>query len=74
MRDIYSALGSPEMFAMGNRRKDPACLVEQAVNAALGETFAAAEQLVLERLGNVTLADLSADFHRRDEARRGKQS
>ena len=35
LRDIYAALGSPLLFAIGNRTEAPDCLVEQAVNAAL---------------------------------------
>lgn len=62
-RDIYDALGRPEMLAMGNRTEAPGCLVEQLVNAALGDAFDAAEALLLARFGTVTLADLSADFH-----------
>ncbi len=47
LRDIYTALGSPELFAMGNRTEAPGCLVEQAVNAALEETFREAEALLI---------------------------
>ena len=35
LRDIYAALGSPLLFAIGNRTEAPDCLVELAVNAAL---------------------------------------
>jgi DNA-binding IscR family transcriptional regulator len=69
LRDIYDALGEPPLLAMGNRSEAPGCLVEQAVNAALDDTFAAAEALLLARLGEVTLAQLSADFHARLAAR-----
>jgi DNA-binding IscR family transcriptional regulator len=65
LRDVYSALGSPELFAMGNRTDAPDCLVEQAVNAALNGAFEDAEALLLERFSAVTLAQLSADFHAR---------
>lgn len=65
LRDIYEALGKPELLAMGNRADAPGCLVEQAVNAALGATFDEAESLLLRRLGEVSLAALSADVHRR---------
>jgi hypothetical protein len=44
---------------MGNRTESPGCLVEQEVNAALGEAFRDAEALLLSRLGQVTLASLS---------------
>jgi DNA-binding IscR family transcriptional regulator len=65
LRDIYVALGTPELFAMGNRTESPMCLVEQAVNTALDGAFRDAEALLLERFGTVTLAALSADFHAR---------
>ncbi len=65
LRDVYDALGSPELLAMGNRTKSPGCLVEQAVNAALLDTFRDAEALLLRRLGAVTLAALATDFHDR---------
>jgi DNA-binding IscR family transcriptional regulator len=65
LRDIYTALGSPSVLAMGNRTETPGCLVEQAVNAALGQAFEDAEALLLARLGEVTLAMLSADVHER---------
>ncbi len=65
LRDIYDALGAPDLFAMGNRTEAPGCLVEQAVNAALDDAFREAQALLLQRLGAVTLARLSADFHAR---------
>ena len=65
LRDVYQAVGSPALIALGNRSERPTCLVEQAVNAALDETFRAAEALILARLGSVSLAALSADFHAR---------
>jgi DNA-binding IscR family transcriptional regulator len=74
LRDIYTALGSPSLLAMGNRTEAPACLVEQAVNAALNQTFHDAEALLLSRLGEVTLARLSADLHDRLVARGGSRT
>ena len=58
---------------MGNRMEAPGCLVEQAVNAALDQTFHDAEALLLSRLGEVTLAMLSADLHDRLVARGGSR-
>lgn len=72
LRDIYMALGSPSLLAIGSRTEAPACLVEQAVNAALNKTFQDAETLLLSRFGEVTLAMLSADFHQRFEKKRRK--
>lgn len=69
LRDVYDALGKPSLLAMGNRTEAPGCLVEQAVNAALGKAFDAAEALLLSRLGEVTLAALSTDFGTRMAAR-----
>lgn len=63
--DIYNALGGPEILAIGNRTDAPGCLVEQAVNTALGGAFEDAEALLLRRFGEVTLAALSADVHTR---------
>lgn len=65
LRDVYFALGSPQMLAMSHRTDAPDCLVEQSVNAALDDSFREAEALLLNRLGAVTLAELSADFHAR---------
>jgi hypothetical protein len=50
---------------MGNRSEAPGCLVEQAVNAAMDESFREAEALLMAQLGRITLAALSADFHAR---------
>lgn len=71
LRDIYDALGRPELLAMGNRTEAPGCLVEQAVNAALGEAFDEAEALLLRRFGEISLAALSADFRARIADRGG---
>lgn len=65
LRDVYFALGRPNLFAIGNRTNAPDCLVEQAVNAALDSALREAEALLLDRFGAVTLAQLSADFHAR---------
>jgi DNA-binding IscR family transcriptional regulator len=65
LRDIYTALGSPSLLAIGNRTEAPGCLVEEAVNAALNKSFEDAESLLLSSLGEVTLARLSEDVRRR---------
>lgn len=62
LRDIYDALGAPRLMAMGIPIAHPGCLVEQAVNRRLGSAFADAEALLVARLGDVTLAQLAADF------------
>ena len=60
LRDIYNALGSPSLLAIGNRTEAPGCAIEQAVNGALDDTFQKAEALLLARLDQITLAKLSA--------------
>lgn len=60
--DIYRAIGSPPVFAIGSTVDHPNCLVEQAVNNAVGQALSEAETLLLDRLGRVTLADLARDF------------
>jgi Rrf2 family protein len=62
MRDIYTALGDPTIFAIGVSVDHPGCLVEQAVNRAMGDAFHDAEALLIARFGEITLADLSRDF------------
>ena len=62
MADIYRALGSPAMFALGMANDDPKCIIERSVNARIGDTLAAAEAMIVEQFGSMTLADLRADF------------
>ncbi len=73
LRDVYTALGCPSLLAMGNRTESPGCLIEQAVNAALGQAFREAEARLLERLGGVTLAALRTRVRRRGAARRASR-
>ena len=65
LRDVYTALGCPALLAIGNRTEAPGCLVEQIVNAALGQAFENAETVLLLHLGKVTLAELSVAFRKR---------
>src|SRR3954463_11810427 len=73
LRDIYAALGSPALLAIGNRTETPGCAVEEAVNAALGKSFEAAESLLLSRLGAVTLATLSEHVRSRPRHAHGSK-
>jgi DNA-binding IscR family transcriptional regulator len=68
LHDIYIALDSPTLLAIGNRTEVPDCLVEQAVNMVMSQAFHDAEALLLARFGEVTLAALSKQLqHRRQE-------
>lgn len=63
--DVYRAIGSPNLFAIGNRTARPSCLIEQAVNVALNDTLRDAEARITARLGTLTLAALATDFNDR---------
>ncbi|WP_295814289.1 Rrf2 family transcriptional regulator [uncultured Deinococcus sp.] len=63
--DVYRALGSPTLFAIGNRSECPTCLIEQAVNVVLDDTLKEAEARITARLQTLTLAALASDFHSR---------
>ena len=56
--DVYTALGRPNLFAIGSRSDKPDCLVERNVNAALADTMAQAEALFVKRFGAITLDTL----------------
>lgn len=70
LRDVYQALGSPALLAVGVHLEGPHCLVEQAVNHTLTDAFAEAERVLAKRLGGVTLAQVADDFGRRARRRR----
>lgn len=74
LRDVYAALGSPTLLAMGNRTETPGCVVEAAVNAALGKSFEDAEALLLSRLEAVTLATLRENVRSLLDARQRRST
>lgn len=61
LRDVHNALGGPKLLAIGLADDNPDCLVERAVNAALGEVMAEAEARLLQRFGEVTIGALSRE-------------
>ncbi|MEL1264300.1 Rrf2 family transcriptional regulator [Pseudoxanthomonas putridarboris] len=60
--DVHRALGTPSLLKMNPLNERPECAVQQAVNVALNGVMRDAEALLAARLGEVTLADLAADF------------
>lgn len=68
MRDIYVALGKPSIFAIGLASDRPTCLIEQAVNRALESSFREAEELLVARFGEITLAELASDVDQKQVA------
>lgn len=66
--DVYDALGTPTVFAMGARTESPGCGVERAVNKAMKSAFSEAETLLMKRLHAGSLADVAADVKRQKPA------
>jgi len=65
MADIYRALGSPHLFALGLANDDPRCLVEKSVNARIRDTLSVAQSTILDRFASMTLAEIRDDFEDR---------
>lgn len=62
LMDIYAALGSPALFAIGNDEEQPTCLLARAANAATTTALEAARLQFEESLRSVSIADLTADW------------
>ena len=60
--DVYRAVGSPRLFALGNENKNPACGVERVVNGSIDQVLDAAEAMLLARFAEVSLHSLAAEF------------
>ena len=69
LRDVYAALGERLLFAMDPALRDAGCRVERAVSGALDDFLADAEAMLAERLGRITVADLSASVRALGERR-----
>ena len=63
--DVYRAVGEPPLFSDLVPEDEPECLVEQAVNASMAAAMQEAEAMLIARLGQVTLAQIAADFDQR---------
>ena len=63
--DIHRALGTNRLFAIGNDSENPNCAVEAVVNEALADALTDAEERLLKRFAQITLADLAKEFDRR---------
>lgn len=68
--DVYTALGEPTLFAIGNKNQTPECKVESAVNEALSDTLSEAHALLVNRFGQITLDQIATSTHRRMPPRR----
>jgi DNA-binding IscR family transcriptional regulator len=58
--DVYKAIGTPTLIAIGNRSDSTDCLVEKAVNKATNSAFKEAEKVLIEKFRNTTLAELNS--------------
>ncbi|WP_254871426.1 Rrf2 family transcriptional regulator [Pseudooceanicola sp. HF7] len=56
--DLYSALGSPELFAIAPDDDQPSCLLAQAANTATNDALHAARQVFEDRLAALTVAEI----------------
>jgi Rrf2 family protein len=56
--DLYQAVGSPTLLAIGNRSVSGKCQVEQAVHLSTNGAFQEAESMLITRFHETTLADL----------------
>ena len=66
--DIYNAVGQPSLFAIGNERSNPDCMIEQVVNLAVDEALREAESVLVERFRTVSLGELNRLFDARRAA------
>lgn len=66
--DVHRAVGGPHIFALGPVSDNPDCAVEQVVNDALDGALRDAERRLLERLGAISLAELSTAFDEKCQA------
>lgn len=56
--DVYKAIGSPTMFAFGNRSESSECLIEHAVITSIEEVLDDTEALLEKKFQHITLAKL----------------
>lgn len=66
--DIHRAVGGPRLFTIGTEHADADCAVEQAVNDAVDDALRQAEELLLARLGAISLAELASRYDARRAA------
>lgn len=62
--DIYTALGSPELFAIGNDATGTTCLLARAANEATERALDASRTRFEQSLESVSVADLAADWRK----------
>ena len=68
--DVYEAIAPNSLFGIGPHDPETKCVIERAVNRAVGEALADAEALVMKRLRGVVVADLLHEAARSRAARK----
>lgn len=58
LHEVYEALGSPTLFALGQADDEPDCKLERAANQATKNAHRAAQKSFDNQLLNVSVADL----------------
>ena len=58
LADVYGALGTPTLFALGPAGDTPDCLLERAANSAVAGALEAAKSEFEAKISAVTVADL----------------
>ena len=62
LADVYKALGSPPLFAMGPSDTTSTCLLEHAANEATRDALDAASAVFQQKLASITVADLTEPY------------
>ena len=70
LAQVYEAIDSPALFALGFSNAEPECLVEQEVNQALERTLVEARERLLRRFAEIRLSDILEGFDKRVAALR----
>ena len=60
--EIYRALGTPELFAIGNDEDATQCKLARAANLATSQALAAAQQFFEAQLKAVSVADIAGQW------------
>lgn len=60
--DIHRAVGGRHIFSIGIDNANPSCAAERVVNSSVADALHRAEQLLIGRFGEVTLAELAEQF------------
>ncbi|WP_310619778.1 RrF2 family transcriptional regulator [Flexibacterium corallicola] len=58
LAEVYAALGSPQLFAVGNAGDTPTCPLEKSVHEAVSNALTAADSAFKAELEDTTVADL----------------